>query len=183
MDSMADSIFMTFLVLTTGDFRMVHGSLERLVYIFMIVSGLCVIAVLIGFVTDTITRAFEKIVAGRTRVVESNHTLVLGWNDSTVRFITQVAFLRRVFRVQNERWDRRIFWWRRVPPSSPVAKNKVVILADAFSKSQMEELLKVGFATNKIKRKRTKIGQDVIVRVGDPTKTHDLIRVNAHKAT
>ncbi len=91
-----DAIFMVFLVLTTGDFRGDIGGKgnaagERFVYVLMIVTGLVVIAVLIGFVTDTVTRAFQKIVAGRTRVVEDKHTLILGWNDSTVRFVTQVS--------------------------------------------------------------------------------------------
>ena len=56
-------------------------------------------------------------------------------------------------------------------------------MANDRTKTEMEEALKVGFATNNIKKKRTRIGRDVIVRVGDPTKTHDLVRVNAHRAT
>ena len=55
-----------------------------------------------------------------------------------------------------------MFWWRRVPPSSPVAKHKVVIMANDRTKTEMEEALKVGFATNNIKKKRTRIVQKLV---------------------
>ena len=39
------------------------------------------IAVLIGIVTDTVSATMEQLTAGKSKVVEENHTLVLGWNE------------------------------------------------------------------------------------------------------
>jgi hypothetical protein len=85
--------------------------------------------------------------------------------------------------MQNESWLRRLFWWLRVAPSSPVALNKVVILANTISKQKMEEIIAKAFSEAKILKRRTKLGLDVIVREGDPTTTHDLLRVSAQNAT
>ena len=166
-------------------------------------------AILIGFVSDTVTSVIGRIEEGQTKVIhggacrpssiskltptrlshpanqvcEVGHTLILGWNESTVRIVCQIAFLRRAWRVQNETIWRRLFPWTRVPPSSPVAKFPVVILANNIGKMEMDAQLGAAMAARGISPKRTKIGWDVVTRQGNPADVHDLIRVNAHKAT
>mmetsp|Transcript_16355 Transcript_16355/g.19346 ORF Transcript_16355/g.19346 Transcript_16355/m.19346 type:complete len:1124 (+) Transcript_16355:43-3414(+) len=179
-----DAFFMTFLVTTTGDINTeVEKPGERLVFTLTVLTGIIVIAVLIGIVTDTMSSAMSSLAEGRSKVIEENHTLILGWNDSTPGLVCQIAFLRRVFRIQNETWTRRLFPWLRVLPSSPVAKHPVVILANSIKKEEMERLLLKAFSEGKVRSKRTKIGRDVIIREGDPTTTHDLLRVSAQNAT
>ena len=88
------------------------------------------------------------------------------------------------WRIQNERWDRKYFPWNRVPPSSPVAKYPIVVMSNngEMTKADMDEQLGNALAERGISPKRTKIGWDVVCRVGDPTSVHDLVRVNAKAA-
>merc|ERR550514_2038186 len=120
---------------------------------------------------------------GATKVACSNHTLILGWNESTVRCVCQIAFLRRAFLMQNETWARRLFPWLRVKPSSPVASAPVVLMCNTMTKEEMDHLLEEALLERGISPKRTKVGWDVICRVGDPCDPHDLLRVGAHRAT
>jgi hypothetical protein len=179
-----DAFYMTFLVTTTGDYNVdVERSVERFIFGIIVLLGIIVTAVLIGIVTDTMSSAMAELASGKSKVVEENHTLILGWNESTPRLVCQVAFLRRVFRVQNETLVRQLFPWLRVLPSSPVALNSVVIMANNISKEKMEDILKKAFSEAKVRSRRTKIGRDVLIRKGDPTTTHDLLRVSAQNAT
>ena len=117
------STFVTFQVLITGgyDASIEHWS-ERLVFFTMIMTGVLVVSILIGLITESVQGFMGGLTVGSSKVIEKNHTLILGWNESSSRVLCQIAFLRRVWRIQNERWDRRLFPWRRVPPSTPVAK-------------------------------------------------------------
>ena len=106
-------------------------------------------------------------------------------NESTVRVVCQIAFLRRQWRMQNETLLRRLFPFLRTKPTTPVAKHPVVILCSKpdATKANIDEVLGHALAARNISPKRTKLGWDIVVRIGDPTSVHDLIRVNAHKAT
>jgi hypothetical protein len=96
--------------------------LRQLVFLSAVLMGLMVFAVLVGFVNDSVTETMEDLNKGATKVACSGHTLILGWNESTIRVVCQIAFLRRAFLMQNETWGRYLFRWTRVKPSSPVAR-------------------------------------------------------------
>ena len=68
-------------------------------------------------------------------------------------------------------------WLRlgRVPPSTPVAAAKVVILSDAHSKQEMDALITAALAESGISPRRTRVGWDIICRSGDPTNVSKLI--------
>ena len=66
-----------------------------LVFLLAVFSGLGVFAALIGFVNDTVRSTIDGINEGQSKIAESGHTLILGWNESTVRVVCQIAFLRR----------------------------------------------------------------------------------------
>ena len=68
-------------------------------------------------------------------------------------------------------------------PSTPLAWSDIVIMTQLKTKEEMHELLSRAMDERGIDPARTKIGQNVICRVGDPTNTHDLVRVGAHKAS
>ena len=125
----------------------------------------------------------ESIAQGESKVCSEGHTLILGWNESTVRLVCQIAFLRRAWRIQNETFARSWLRIGRVPPSSPVARAPVVIMTDKMTKEQMEQILGDAMAERGISPKRTRLGWDIVCRVGNPGRTHDLVVVNAHRAT
>ena len=66
-----------------------------LVFLLAVFSGLGVFAALIGFVNDTVRSTIDGINEGQSKIAESGHTLILGWNESTVRVVCQLAFLHQ----------------------------------------------------------------------------------------
>jgi|AntRauTorckE5430_2_1112549.scaffolds.fasta_scaffold251616_1 hypothetical protein len=62
------------------------------VSLILIVQPLAFLVVLVGIITDSVTSVMMSIEDGRTRVAESNHTLILGWNEATLRTIVQVCW-------------------------------------------------------------------------------------------
>eukprot|EP00931_Biecheleriopsis_adriatica_P105744 TRINITY_DN8027_c0_g1_i1.p1 TRINITY_DN8027_c0_g1~~TRINITY_DN8027_c0_g1_i1.p1 ORF type:complete len:993 (-),score=174.92 TRINITY_DN8027_c0_g1_i1:97-3075(-) len=159
------------------------GHLLRAWLLVQVFSGLVVFAIFVGFITDAVTGFMNELAEGRTKVVTSGHTLILGWNEATLRVVCQIAFMRRQYQIMNESWDRYWFPWRRLPPSTPIASADIVILSNRFEKGEMDEMLETAMSERGISSKRTKIGKDVICRVGDPTNPHDLVRVAATEAT
>lgn len=57
------------------------------------------VAILIGLITDSVNAYMERMSDGSTKVVESGHTLLLGWNEASIRAACQIAFQRKVFQV------------------------------------------------------------------------------------
>lgn len=47
----------------------------------------------------------------------------------------------------------------------------------------MLDLANAAFAATGVRQGRTKVGRDVVFRMGSPTLVHDLVRVGAHRAT
>ena len=52
-----------------------------------------------------------------------------------------------------------------------------------MTKEEMDHVLEEALLERGISPKRTKVGWDVMCRVGDPCDPHDLLRVGAHRAT
>ena len=109
----------------------------------------CYFKLLLGLITDTIAEFMNNLTAGTTRVCESGHTLILGWSEATARVIAQVAFVRRVYQVQNESWERRLMPWKRIKPSTPIAVGNIVILC-AGDKFALQKSLKNAFEVTQI---------------------------------
>merc|ERR1719188_2744588 len=148
----------------------------------MILVGLVVFGTLVGMISEGFNSMVESIRAGELKAVEKNHTLILGWSEGTVRLVCQIAFLRRQWQMQNESWVHYFLWWTRVQPSTPIAKGNIVIMCNNKEKAEMEMLIDQGFAERGISRKRTRLGSDVVCRVGDPCDVQALLRVGAHRA-
>ena len=53
--------------------------------------GLFTVAIFIGLVGDAIADKFESLKKGKSKVLESNHTLVLGWSDKVFPFLKNIA--------------------------------------------------------------------------------------------
>jgi hypothetical protein len=63
-----------------------------------------------------------------------------------------------------------------------MAANDIVVMTDTLTKEEMHIKLATALKERGINPMRTKIGQNIICRVGDPTDVNDLIRVGAHRA-
>ena len=71
--------------------------LARIVYIASLVIGLVIFAVLVGIITAGFEAILTGIEEGKSKVMEKNHTLILGWNEGTIRVVIQIAFLRQMW--------------------------------------------------------------------------------------
>ena len=115
------STFVTFLQLTDPG-SMAEDSVSsgwyRAIAIAAGVAGIGLLAALIAFITTEVDRRLHVLRKGHSQVVESNHTLVLGWEEQ------RVAEIVRELIVANESVDRRA----------------VVILADE-DKEYMDDFL------------------------------------------
>lgn len=184
LERITTKIFQTIQLLTTGGFTDAKlAPPEKLIFVVGLFLGLVIIAILLAIITDAFAHKMAHIAEGKTKVIEHGHTLILGWNESTIRVVCQIAFLRRGFLKQNETWARILCPWLRVKPSSPVAQAPVIVMADNMTKEEMDAKLAAALAESGISPHLTCIGWDVVVRVGKPDDPHDLIRVNAHQAT
>jgi hypothetical protein len=154
---------------------------ERVIYVLALCVGVTLIAILIGLITDSVNGYMESMSTGSTKVVEKGHTLILGWNQSSVRVVCQIAFLRHVLRSQNQTWARWLFPWLRVQASTPVAAATVVILS-TMDKGELETIIRDAFDERNISPKFTMVGRDIVVRQGEPSNAHDLVRMAAHDA-
>jgi len=63
----------------------------RLVAFVVSLGGMLVFALMIGLVTDTISMYVDSLKKGRSRVLEANHTLILGWSCKIVPLISELA--------------------------------------------------------------------------------------------
>mmetsp|Transcript_164805 Transcript_164805/g.523926 ORF Transcript_164805/g.523926 Transcript_164805/m.523926 type:complete len:489 (-) Transcript_164805:324-1790(-) len=71
---------------------------------------------------------------------------------------------------------------RRVKPSTPLADAPIVVLSSTLTKQEMHDALEQAFSENGMSSSHTRIGYDVVCRIGDPTTPQDLQRVGAHRA-
>lgn len=176
-------MFQAFQVLATGGIDdEIKERWPVIIYCLMCFFGIVVFALLVGMITESFAGIADKFNEGRTQFTGRDHTLIVGWNESTVRLICELAFIRRQWRVQNETCFRRLFWCARVKPSTPVAKGSIVIMCNTKEKPEMQQEILAAFQENGINPKRTRVGWDVICRIGDPTNVADLQRVGAHRA-
>ena len=67
-------------------------------------------------------------------------------------------------------------------PSTPLAAADICVMSARKTKEEMHLLLSTAMKERGIKPWRTKLGQNVVCRVGDPNNVNDLIRVGAHRA-
>jgi hypothetical protein len=67
-------------------------------------------------------------------------------------------------------------------PSTSLASSNIILMNDTHTKEEMHEMLESVLAERGISQRRTKIGRNIICRVGSPTDVNDLLRVGAHRA-
>ena len=65
--------------------------LSRFIAILIWVSAITISATIIGFITNKIKERVEKLRTGRSPIIESGHTLVLGWSNRIFPVIEELA--------------------------------------------------------------------------------------------
>ena len=194
-NSIGDSVFSALQLIIAAGVEDIptHNGL-RFVFVFEILFGLVVFAVLVGFITDAIAQFMANLAAGRSKVAAHGHTLILGWNEATLRVVVQISFLRRQYQMLNEsKWLGLLYFFPWLTPlcgmlgmlerpSTSLAVSDIVIMDDGITKDEMHVRLAQVLAERGINPKRTKLGRNIICRVGNPTNVNDLIRVGAHRA-
>ena len=194
--TIADSIYMALQLIATGGFE---DSIPdkvglRWIFIVIIIFGFVIFATFVGFITDAFASFMSDLASGKTKVAASDHTLILGWNEATLRAVVQTSFLRRQYQMLNEsRWTVLYYFSFLVPvfgalgllerPSTSLAVADIVIMDDTITKEEMHIRLEQTLAERGINPARTKLGKNIICRVGDPTNVNDLIRVGAYRAS
>merc|ERR1719331_49003 len=88
---------------------------KTIVFVCGMAVGLLVFAVLVGIITDGFQSLLRGFNEGKSKVPETGHTLLLGWNESTERVVVQLALLRRQFIKQNSGFLKKMCPWLRTP--------------------------------------------------------------------
>ena len=92
-----------------------QGWAFRIVRFVATLGGIFVISILIGTISSGIDEKLEELKKGRSRVLENNHTLILGWSDKIFTIISEI-----------------------IEANSNQKKPRIVILADR-DKGEMED--------------------------------------------
>jgi hypothetical protein len=133
-----------------------EGTGHRVVSFCITIGGMLVFALLIGIISEVIGDKVDRLKEGKARVLESDHTLILGWSDKGLAIIQQLAFA-------NESEGGGI----------------IVVLADQ-PKDEMEELLRN--ACDVREHPLRLVGSKVIFRSGNPLTENSLYKVSASSA-
>jgi len=133
-----------------------EGMGMRIVAFSTTMGGMCVFALMIGIISDFIGEKVDDLKKGRSRVIESSHTLMLGWSDMSLAIIQQIS-------LANESEGGGI----------------IVVLA----KNEKEEMEAELTAAMDSKEGGLQLkGSEVIFRSGNTLAEHDLAKVSVHTA-
>lgn len=68
-----------------------RGLVQGLFLFLLALVGCLFFAMMLGLVSDAISEKFDSLRKGRSKVVEQNHTLILGWSDKLGSLLNQLA--------------------------------------------------------------------------------------------
>ena len=120
------------------------------------VGGMVVFALMIGIISDYLAEKVDDLKKGKSRIIDVDHTVILGWNDKSLSIIQQVS-------LANE----------------SEGGGTIVVLAND-DKEIMEERLASAVASNE--NPLQLLGTDVIFRSGNPLLESELRRVSTQTA-
>lgn len=132
------------------------GMFERCAAFITTVGGMLVFALMIGIVSDEIGEKVDEFKKGKSRVIESGHSLILGWSDKALPIIQQIS-------LANESEKGGI----------------IVVLADE-DKNFMEGILQAALASSENPLELH--GTEVIFRSGNTIAESDLRKVSVSTA-
>ncbi len=111
--------------LDSGNLAGDQGWLLRILMLLVTIAGIFLVSILIGTITSGLEARLTELRKGRSRVIEHNHTLILGWSSKVYSIIGELI-------IANEN--------QKAP--------RIVILADR-DKVEMEDDIKAKFSSSK----------------------------------
>eukprot|EP00980_Cylindrotheca_fusiformis_P028485 scaffold22604_cov130-Cylindrotheca_fusiformis.AAC.7 len=129
---------------------------HKVVSFIITIGGMIVFALLIGIISEVIGEKVDRLKEGKARVLEANHTLILGWSDKALAIIQEIAYA-----------------------NESESGGTIVILAN-HPKNEMEELLSAAIEARE--HGLQLLGSQVIFRCGDPLMEKSLRQVSASSA-
>ncbi len=129
-----------------------QGLLRRVIALLTSIGGMLLFALLLSIISDSTSDMLDDLKKGRSRVIESNHTLILGWSDKVVPAIRELALANK-----------------------SCGGGVVVVLAER-DKEAMEADLRSELAPDAL------LGTEVVCRSGSPLLLQDLLKVSAQTA-
>jgi len=133
-----------------------YGSIRFLGFIWAIL-GILVMSILLGFIVDLVSSMMEELRKGKSKVVEKDHTLILGWSDKLFGVIVEICSACETM------------------PDGSVG-GCIVILADVLEKVEMDETLYDRLPEEE------RLGTRFQTRYGSPMLPADLRKVSASTA-
>mmetsp|Transcript_28414 Transcript_28414/g.60182 ORF Transcript_28414/g.60182 Transcript_28414/m.60182 type:complete len:1000 (+) Transcript_28414:244-3243(+) len=130
--------------------------LIRLISFTVTLGGMLIFALMIGIISDYIAEKVDDLKKGKSRIIDIDHTVMLGWNDKSLAIIQQVA-------LANE----------------SEGGGTIVVLAN-IEKEEMEETLASAVESNENPLRL--LGTEVIFRSGNPLLESELRRVSTQTA-
>lgn len=67
-----------------------EGWVFRIVMLLVTIGGIFIISTLIGILTSSLEQKIEELQKGRSRVIEENHTIILGWSEQIFSILTEL---------------------------------------------------------------------------------------------
>jgi ion channel POLLUX/CASTOR len=67
-----------------------EGWVFRIVMLLVTIGGIFIISTLIGILTSSLEQKIEELQKGRSRVIEENHTVILGWSEQIFSILTEL---------------------------------------------------------------------------------------------
>ncbi|HEV7740900.1 MAG TPA: NAD-binding protein [Pseudolysinimonas sp.] len=132
-----------------------QGWVFRILMLVITIGGLIIVASLIGIISGAFDSKVEELRKGRSRVLETDHTLILGWSSKVFPIISELTIANQ-----------------------SRGKSAIVILADR-DKVEMEDEIKA-----QVGQQLKKAGGNtkIIVRSGDPMNLAELAVVSPNNA-
>ncbi|KAJ7520576.1 hypothetical protein O6H91_19G011200 [Diphasiastrum complanatum] len=91
-DSLWDALWQAWTyVADSGNHADSAGLGPRVVAVCISLGGLLIFALMLGLVSDAISEKVDSLRKGKSEVIESNHTLILGWSDKLGSLLKQLA--------------------------------------------------------------------------------------------
>jgi len=134
------------------------GTLVRFVSFLITIGGMVIFALMIGIISDFISERVDDLKQGKSRVIESGHTLLLGWSDKSLAIVEQIC-------LANE----------------SEGGGQIVVLAND-GKQDMEAKLLYATERSTSEHQIKLLGTEVIFRSGNPLMEHELRKVSVATA-
>lgn len=142
----------TMRTIDTGTVAGDTGWSYRIVGFLITASGIFVVSALIGILSSGLDNRLDELRRGRSRVIETGHTIILGWSPQVFSIVSELAFANRQLRSDRG--------------SGTMGRTACVAILAEKDKVEMEEEI------------RTKVpdtmGTRVVCRSGNPLDLDDL---------